>query len=194
VSDVGPKLLANGFKLYPMLTSADINAMRALFASPQSLISAAITLAKKNNYIGYHIDFEPEHGVVVGDAKLYADFVDLFAKQLQKEGLILGIDVATWSVLWNYELLGKTAVNKVYTMQTYTNNMTRFSGEVNHIVNSIGTGKAAIGMDSDATTTDKLPEILGILEKSGIQDIGLWRDNTAVDEKWFTFMAQFLNS
>jgi hypothetical protein len=72
------------FRFFTKIFKADINAMRALFASPQSLISDAINFAKKNHYIGYHIDFEPEKGVVHGDATLYANFVDTFAKALHK--------------------------------------------------------------------------------------------------------------
>jgi len=194
VSDVGFRLLQLGFKLFPMLTSADIKAMRALFSSPTSLIQDSIQKAKENSYIGYHIDFEPEFGVVKSDASLYATFVDLFAKELQKEGLILSIDVATWSILWDYDLLGKTSVNKIYTMQTYTNNITRFTNEVQHIVQAIGKEKAAVGFDSDITGTSNLPQMLSVLEEWNIGDIGLWRDNSVVPSQWFDFIANFLNN
>jgi spore germination protein YaaH len=58
--------------------------MRKLFANPHPFITKAIAEAKKNGYIGYHIDFEPEHGVLRSDAPLYATFVDLFASALHK--------------------------------------------------------------------------------------------------------------
>lgn len=64
--------------------AGDINAMRALFAAPEKLITDAIDVAKRNKYIGYHIDFEPATGAVPGDAVLYATFVDTFSKALHK--------------------------------------------------------------------------------------------------------------
>jgi len=194
VSDVGPKIAEAGFPLFPMLTSANIVAMRILFAGPQSFIAEAIATAKKNHYIGYHIDFEPEHGVVKGDAMLYANFVDNFAKALHSEGMILGIDIATWSVLWDFELLGKTAVDKIYTMATYTNNITHIAQEVKILVDSVGLSKAAIGFDSDITKVDTWPGILPILKQNRIDYVGLWRDNQPIPAAYFKFISEFLSA
>lgn len=63
--------------------------MRTLFANPHSLITDAINMAKKNKYIGYLIDFEPEHGVNADDSVLYATFIDYFARALHKVLLAL---------------------------------------------------------------------------------------------------------
>jgi hypothetical protein len=49
-----------------MLTSANIVALRKLWASPSRFVRAAISAARRYNYLGYHIDFEPESGVVDG--------------------------------------------------------------------------------------------------------------------------------
>jgi len=163
-----------------------------LFANPKPFIAEAIATAKKNRYIGYHIDFEPPSGVVASDTKLYTDFLDTFAQALHQEGFILSVDVARWSIIWDFSLLAKTHVDKIYTMETYTKNITFFEEQVEYTVRVLGLEKAAIGFDSDITPTNLLPDMLATLKKYGVTDIGLWRDNMPVSQEWFNFFKDFL--
>jgi hypothetical protein len=85
---------------------------------------------------------------LLADAKLYCSFLDYFATELHKNNLILSIDVARWSVLWDFNLLAKTKVDRIVTMQTYTTNLDRFESEVNYTVFTLK-DKAVIGIDSE---------------------------------------------
>jgi len=192
VSNVSENLIDLKVPDYPMLTSGSITSMRKLFESPSSLITQALTLAKNNNYIGFHIDFEPESGVETSDAKLYADFLDTFAQVLHQANKILSVDIATWSPLWDFSLLAKTHVDKFYNMETYTKNITFFEEQVAKTVHTLGVGQTAIGLDSDISPINLLPEMLTILTKYEVNAIGLWRDNQPVPVEWFDFMHQFL--
>jgi hypothetical protein len=115
----------------------------------------------------------------------------LYPDLTRKENLVLAIDVATWSPLWDFNMLGKTSVDKIYTMQTYSNNITYVEQEVKLLVTSVGS-KAAIGFDSDITGAETLSHVLPILESYNIQDIGVWRDNNVVENDWWKFITAFL--
>jgi len=148
MTDVRKDIVALGFKYFPMLTSGNIQDLRKLWASPTKFIEESIAMAKNNSYYGYHIDFEPESGVVVGDAKLYSEFLNLYSNELHKSGLILSVDVARWSPMWDFGMLAKTSVDKVCSMQSYTTDLARFEREVSYTMTTLKE-KGVVGMMSN---------------------------------------------
>jgi len=193
VSDVREAVQALGFPYFPMLTSGEIGPMRLLFSNPQPLMTAAILTAKQYGYMGYHIDFEPDNNVTAADSITYARFLDTFAQALHAEGFVLAADVATWSPLWNYTLLGQTSVDTIVTMETYTNKFDWFEQQVQFAVSTLG-AKAGIGFDTDITGTDKLDAFLKVLLANNCSNVDLWHDSALIASPWFTFLEQFLSS
>lgn len=128
MTDMRPGVTALGYQFFPMLTSGNINDLRLLWQNPKPFVEASLIPAKNYrflplvlqthpfSFLGYHIDFEPESGVVASDAAKYCTFLDYFAEELHKNGFILSVDVARWSPLWDFQLLAKT---KVTSLPTY---------------------------------------------------------------------------
>eukprot|EP01116_Phalansterium_solitarium_P024147 TRINITY_DN8757_c0_g1_i1.p1 TRINITY_DN8757_c0_g1~~TRINITY_DN8757_c0_g1_i1.p1 ORF type:complete len:278 (+),score=106.48 TRINITY_DN8757_c0_g1_i1:657-1490(+) len=195
VSDVRQAVQALGYPYWPMLTAGSIAPLRALFANPAPFMKAAVATAKQLNYIGYHIDFEPDSGADAADAVAYAAFLDTFAGVLHEHGLVLGADVATWSPFWNFTLLAGTSTDKIYTMETYTTNMQRFEAQVQFTVQALGVQQAGIAIDSDIGSgfnTSMLDFMLQVLEENNVTSIGLWHDSNRIGDQWWPFFASFL--
>jgi hypothetical protein len=48
------------------------------------------------------------------------------------------VDVATWSVIWDYTAIAATSADIVISMGTYTSTDSSFSNQLNLIMNSFG--------------------------------------------------------
>jgi hypothetical protein len=144
----------------------------------------------------------------LGDAKLYCVFLNFFANELHKHQLLLSVDVARWSKLWDFPLLAKTQVDRIVTMQTYTTHLDRFESEVNYTVNTLG-GKAVIGLDTDIKgmlallncfvlflgyTPEILNKMLALLRKYRVNEVNLWTGNLILTHEWLSFLDSFLAS
>jgi len=195
VTDMRQDLQKLKVPYFPMLTSGNINDLRTLWKNPTKFFETAVSEAKNFSFIGYHIDFEPETGVVAADAKLYCAFLDQFADALHKAGLILSVDVARWSALWDFELLGKTKVDRIATMQSYTTDLARFEREVSYTTSTLG-NKTIIGMMSNIKgyTPTVFSSMLSILKKYGVNEINIWHDNLVLSAEWLKFLTDFLSS
>jgi len=195
VSNVTDAISKIGIPYFPMLTSGEITSLRKLWKNPIPFVREAIHIAKQFSYLGYHIDFEPESGVVVGDASLYCKFLDYFSHELHLHGLILSADVARWSVLWDFDLLAKTGVDRICTMQTYTSHIDRFEREVNYTMTKLGK-KAVIGIDTDISgiTVPIMNQMLVILKKFQVNEINFWTDNVVLSSDWISFIRAFQNN
>jgi len=180
---------------FPMLTSGSITDLRTLWKNPTHFFTVAVATARNHSFMGYHIDWEPESGVVAGDAKLYCEFLDKFADALHRAGLILIIDVARWSPLWDFDLLAKTRVDKIATMQSYTTDLTRFEREVSYTTSTLG-NKTIIGMMSNLNgyTPSVLSSMVSILKKYHVNEINVWHDNLLLSADWLNFLKNFINS
>ena len=119
-----------------------------VFSNPEPFINSCISEAKKYGYIGWNLDWEPTtDDVTYKDAADYADFIDTFAKELHKHGLLLTVDIATWSPIWNYDLLAKTSADRFITMGTYTSNDASFSSQLDKLVNAFTPEKSGVGLE-----------------------------------------------
>ena len=129
--------------------------MREVFATPGPFIAAAITALKADaSLTGFNVDWEPQGGAQphAGDALAYAAFLDTFAKALHAAGdYQLSVAVATWSPIWNLSALGKTDVDLIATMGTYTGNFTVWKAQLADLLDAVPASKAVVGLE---TTND----------------------------------------
>lgn len=72
--------------LYPMVITANLTKMRALFKNPNTWTSQIIALAKARGWKGVNIDFEPDDDGTAADAQAYAAFLTTASNALH-EGL-----------------------------------------------------------------------------------------------------------
>jgi hypothetical protein len=176
----------------------------------QKFINEAISEAKKNNYFGYNLDWEPTYSnttlpINSNDALAYAKFVDNFAKQLHIHGYKLGVDFATWKTspdgtgpsFWNIEALGKTAVDKGISMGTYTSNDDSFINQLNILIDGFGESRSGVGIESlNASNSSPLSanEIkfrFNAIVDAGLTEIDIW--DMPIPESFWPYIEKFVN-
>lgn len=172
-----------------------IDWMRYTFSNPDPFIESCILEAQKFNYTGFNLDWEPTDAVNEGDDAAYAAFIDYFADRLHEKGLKLSVDVATWSPIWNYDLLSRTKADYVISMGTYTSNDASFSKQLKLVVDNFGT-RAGVGLESvNASTELRIPlnEVqwrMDEIRNSGAREIDIWR--MPVPPLWWPMLEKFV--
>lgn len=74
-------------------------------------------------------DWEPEVGVVADDAPKYAAFLRTLASELNGAGLVLNVDVASWTVLYNFSEIS-TALDSAHNKENRMITMDTYAGKV----------------------------------------------------------------
>ena len=60
----------------------------------------------------------------------------MFADGLHANGIKLSVDVATWSVIWDYSSIAATSADIVISMGTYTSSDSSFTNQLTLIMDS----------------------------------------------------------
>jgi hypothetical protein len=68
----------------------------------------------------------------------YSAFIDYFADRLHAENLQLSVDIATWSVIWNYPAMATTKADMFISMGTYTSTDSSFTSQLDKLVTAFG--------------------------------------------------------
>ncbi len=201
LTSVSGFILEHGLEAWPLLSSFPhppefINWMREVFQSPYVFIDQCITQAKLYNYTGYNLDWEPTDNVTAQDGQDYSTFIGIFADALHSQGLKLSVDVATWSVIWDYDAIAATNVDYAISMGTYTSSDTSFSTQLNSIMKSFGKSRAGVGLETvNASTEDRLSmdEVIWRFDEiveSGAVEIDLWK--MPVPPLWWPLLHRFV--
>eukprot|EP01029_Cantina_marsupialis_P030098 TRINITY_DN795_c0_g2_i1.p1 TRINITY_DN795_c0_g2~~TRINITY_DN795_c0_g2_i1.p1 ORF type:complete len:311 (+),score=75.69 TRINITY_DN795_c0_g2_i1:99-935(+) len=172
--------------------------MKEVFANPMPFIQTCITEAKKQGFTTYNVDWEPtnKESVSAQDATDYANFLDIFAKEMHKHQLKVTVDIASWSPIWDPKKIGATAVDQVISMSTYTGTFTTWERHVETLVASVPLEKLSIGLMNDKNTHtgkpythDELIPVFDKLKQHNIQSISLWK--MAIQDEWWPFLSEF---
>jgi len=199
-TNVGDRLRNWGLETFPMISSFPyppdfIDWLRQLFKQPHPFISAAVQQAKIRGYSGFNVDFEPTAHATPEDATNYANFLTEFAHALHQIGCNLTVDVATWNPLWDFNLISQSAVDRIFTMSTYTSNLTSFETQIALAVQKIDLNKLGIGLETDNAKYDHaaLQARFSLIKKYGVQEIDLWRmTGNGLPDVWWPFIEQFV--
>jgi hypothetical protein len=197
---VSPFINKIGLEAWPLLSSFPhpvefIDWMREVFINPKPFIEQCISEAKKYNYIGYNLDWEPTDDVTSEDGVNYANFIDVFARELHQADLKLTVDVATWSPIWNYTAIAATGVDMGISMGTYTSTDSSFTKQLNNIVTAFGPNRAGVGLETvNASTGAAIPmnEVqwrFDQINASGAKEIDIW--SSPVPSAWWPLLKQF---
>lgn len=190
-----------GLEGIAMITTANMDKIRELWQNTTYFIDQALVEIMRKGYDGYNIDFEPSSGPTPTpeDAKLFAMFVDEFAKRLHAlgRGFKLSVDVAGWSPLLDYDLLAATEVDKVMTMDTYCGNDDLFLQRVDNAVEKIGLGKLGIGLETGNPNTGKpftkeqMQLRFNKIKAVDTKEIDIWE--CPIPELWLPLIKDFIN-
>ena len=200
---VSPQIISYGLEAWPLLSSFPhppefIDWMRTVFKYPTPFIESCISEAKKYNYTGYNLDWEPTDDVTADDGTAYAAFIDTFGQALHSHGLKLTADIATWSPIWNYPAIAATSVDMGISMGTYTSNDTSFSSQLSKLVTNFGPLRSGVGMETvNASTVTRMPmdEVVWRFQQikaSGAVEIDLWR--MPVPPLWWPLLEEFIKA
>lgn len=192
----------------PMITTTNIVRMRQVFAKPEPFIDACVKEAQLYGYTGYNIDWEPEHGVVSTDAYYYAVFLSKLSFALGQHKLELSVDVASWSVLYNFENMSHAIYNypnnRMITMDTYAGTDAGWTRAFDRILANV-TNHDMIGIGlmnthpSDGTplTLQELQWRVNQIQAKKLQEIDIWVMDkllTTTDSFWWTTLNGFLKN
>lgn len=203
LTEVASEIIATGLEAWPLLSSFPhppefIDWMRTVFKYPAPFIQSCISEAKKYNYTGYNLDWEPTDDVTAEDGNDYAGFIDTFADALHAENLKLTVDIATWSPIWNYTAIAATSVDMGISMGTYTSTDTSFSSQLNTLVTNFSPARSGVGLETvNASTTERMPldEVRWRFEQfkaSGAAEVDLWR--MPVPPLWWPIIAEYVQA
>lgn len=186
LTEVSCKIKEMGLESWPLLSSYPhppefIDWMREVFANPSPFIESCIHEADTYGYRGYNLDWEPTDQVTEADGVAYASFIDEFGRALHDHQLSLTVDVATWSVIWNNNLIEKTCVDRAISMGTYTSSDSSFSSQLESIVDTFGTARTGVGLETVNASTelhmpmDEVSWRFQEIKKKGVTEIDLWK-------------------
>ncbi|MEM3833700.1 MAG: hypothetical protein QW128_08990 [Thermoprotei archaeon] len=198
VTDVTDNLRQTGVELWPMITSTNITRMRILFNNPDSFITTAVKTAIERNFTGYNVDFEPE-SATDSDAYAYVNFLNRFADALHAVNKKLSVDIATWSVFWNYDMLAQSKVDMFCEMATYAGRFETFYSALNYALSKMPQNRLVIGLETlNPNTGETIPfsesevEVrLRSIIKSNLNKIAIWR--TPLPEYWWPLVDDIKN-
>jgi hypothetical protein len=168
--------------------------MREVFANPQPFFDACVAAAAAQGFAGFNIDWEPPSSdkPTEADAAAYAAFLNGLAHALHAHELLVTVDVATWSKIWNLTMIGATAVDAVFTMNTYTAGDALWLQQLAEVVAAVPLEKLVVGLE---TTRDggkpynqsDLALRFNALRGAGVRRVGLW--SSPVPDAFLPFLA-----
>lgn len=168
--------------------------MRAVFAAPGPFIAACLEAAAAQKLAGFNIDWEPQTGETPTpqDAADYAAFLGTFSSAMHAAGLVVSVDVATWSPIWDVPAIAASGVDLVATMSTYTANWTTWQEELAYFVSVVPPARLVVGLetvrdsDNQPYTTAELEQRFVALAAAGASQVAVWR--SPIPDNWWPFL------
>jgi len=203
LTTVSFQLNAFGLETWPLLSSYPhppefIDWMRSVFDNPEPFIESCISEANKFKYVGYNLDWEPTDNVTDEDGIRYAEFIETFSQALHQHHLLLSVDVATWSPIWNYTAIAATSVDMIISMGTYTSTDSSFSKQLDLLLSSFGSERSGVGLETvNASTSERisLDEVVWRFQQislSGAREVDIWC--MPVPPLWWPLLRSFKNN
>mmetsp|Transcript_25773 Transcript_25773/g.43000 ORF Transcript_25773/g.43000 Transcript_25773/m.43000 type:complete len:300 (-) Transcript_25773:169-1068(-) len=200
LTEVSSSIVAMGLEAWPLLSSYPhppefIDWMRDVFRDPLPFFESCIHEAQLHNYTGYNLDWEPTDGVTVDDGNDYAIFIDKFATSLHVAGLVLSVDVATWTDIWNYTAISASAVDRAISMGTYTSSDSSFSSQLDLLVTNFGPLRSGVGLETVNASTEQRMSLDEVswrfqqIEMSGAMEVDLWK--MPIPPLWWPLISDY---
>ena len=161
---VAAQLSALGLQTHAMVSSFPyppefLTWMRQVFAEPQPFIDALAAAVLAANISAVNIDWEPTSGdgappLTKQDPVDYANFLDTLAGAMHAHGVLVSVDVATWSKIWDVAAIAATRVDYVMNMETYVTNDTVWLQEFADSLALIPREKLVVGLENHENLSD----------------------------------------
>jgi len=200
-SRVSGALRALGLQTHAMIVSWNLNDVRAAFAAPaafiDSVVSNILDVESPANITAINFDFEP-HGSAppVGpaptpaDGAAYVNFLNTVADALHARGVLVSVDIATWTPFWDYAALGASRVDWLCDMESYNQDFAAFKKQVAFAQAHLPPEKYVVGLeDHPSFNSTDVSERFAFLRNAGLRKIAIW--STPMPEIWMPFIEAF---
>jgi hypothetical protein len=199
LTQVSSALHEDGLSTYAMVSSFPyppqfLDYMRQVFANPGPFIMQCLAAAQSQSLSGFNIDWEPQSGETPTpeDAIAYAQFLANFTAEMHIAGLVVSVDVATWSPIWNITAIAASGVDYVATMSTYTDDWPTWQRELAYFVKTVPPHQLVVGLEtvhaSDGLpySTSELTERFQALAAEGVHQVAVWK--SPIPDNWWPFL------
>ena len=201
LTSVASQLGALGLQTHAMVSSYPyppefLTWMRQVFATPQPFIDALVAAVLAAKIDAVNIDWEPTSSgppMTKQDPLDYAKFLDTLAGALHEHGILVSVDVATWSKIWDLQAISATRVDYIANMETYVVNDTVWLQEFADSLALIPREKLVVGLEnhekgmSDASIKLRFDALAAA--SPPVRNIGIWR--AAIEESWWPYLDAF---
>ena len=203
LTSVSSKINALGLQTFAMVSSYPyppefLTWMRQVFATPQPFIDALVAAVLAAKITAVNIDWEPTSGS--GAPKLtkqdpidYANFLDVLSLALHQHGILVSVDVATWSKIWDLQLISATHIDYVMNMETYVVNDTVWQQEFADSLALIPHDKLVVGLENHESLSDasiKMRFDAMAAASPPVRNIGIWR--AGIEGSWWRYLDAFV--
>ena len=198
---VSGALRALGLQTHAMIVSWDLDAIRAAFAAPAAFIDSIVTnildAEGAANITAINLDFEP-HGSAppVGpvptpaDGAAYVAFLNTVADALHARGVLVSVDIATWTAFWDYQALGASRVDWLCDMESYNPDLAAFKKQVAFASATLPPEKYVVGLETHPSfNVSDVAERFAVLRSAGLRKIAIWA--TPMPDMWMPFLEAF---
>eukprot|EP01090_Pellita_catalonica_P000327 TRINITY_DN10221_c0_g2_i1.p1 TRINITY_DN10221_c0_g2~~TRINITY_DN10221_c0_g2_i1.p1 ORF type:complete len:291 (-),score=51.78 TRINITY_DN10221_c0_g2_i1:13-885(-) len=200
LTSVVDSITSYGLNAYAMISSYPyppqfLDWMREVFRNPAPFFAQALKEIEAKNFQGYNVDWEPTKAGTLEDAKAYVQFLDTFARLLHTKKKTLSVDIGGWNPIWNWRMLGKSSIDRIYQMSTYTGDYATFKKELDKSVTDIPLSKLSVGLmtvddenHNQPFTQAEIQERFSQLADKNIKNIGIWK--SPIPSSWWPFLEQ----
>jgi hypothetical protein len=202
LTSVYAPLNALGLQTFAMVSSYPyppefLTWMRQVFAAPQPFIDALVAAVLAAKITAVNIDWEPTSGagapvMTKQDPVDYANFLDVLSLALHEHGILVSVDVATWSDIWDLKLISATHIDYVMNMETYAVNDTVWQKEFAASLELVPASKLVVGLENHENLTDasiKMRFDAMAAASPPVRSIGIWR--AGIEDSWWPYLDAF---
>lgn len=121
------------------------------------------------------------------DGVAYVDFLNFFADSMHQRGVLVSVDIATWSAFWNYSAIGQTRVDYVCDMESYTPSFPAFQKQVAFAQAVLPPAKYVVGLENHNFNETEVRDRFEVLKSAGLRQVAIW--STPMPDRWIPYLA-----
>jgi hypothetical protein len=106
---------------------------------------------------------------------------------MHERGVLVSVDIATWSAFWNYSAIGQTRVDYVCDMESYTPSFDAFEKQVAFAQAALPPDKYVVGLENHNFNESEVRDRFLLLKSAGLRQVAVW--STPMPDRWMPFLA-----
>lgn len=200
--DVAGDISKQGVHTWAMVFSTSIAEMRRCWSDTAGFIKSFTTAVVQGpggkHVQGLNLDWEPD-SMTSEDGKNFAKFLDQVSTALHSLGMKVSVAGIRGGALWDYTLIGKTAVDYVMDMNTYMDgqngnpppsDFSYFKEQVKACLSDLRPEQYVVCIE-DNLSLAQLQERISFMQHQGVRKVALWLSHLAepLPTQYFPYFA-----